>query len=300
MLSTYRNFGWIMSAALLIVISFTLSTRAARAAELFYSNSFESGWADMDFMPCSDMHPWTFNIDNSIARSGSSSARVENRNANNNNICSRQQDGKHRAQLQMRGAPELAVLNTPTWIGFSVFVPNNHPTNQPGGYIMAQLIGGGYGPEFQVLMNKDGNSWRIVKTWADGSTDKKNSTLARSVAVTKGEWQDWVIYRERSWQNNGVLRVWVNGEQVVNDTGPNAINYRAYNNGGVIEFNPGIYWGVDQRPGAIFAIYFDDVRLATGPDGYDLVASAGGSASGTAVRTPTVPTVPTGLSLSVQ
>ena len=295
-----RKFVWILSVAMLTVTSLTWSSRAAWAAELFYSNSFDSGWGEVAFRPCSDMYSWTFSRDNSTVKSGTHSARVENRDAYNNEIC--KGDTRHRALISLnRGAPQLAALNTPTWVGFSVFVPKDHPTNQPGSYIMAQIIGGSDGPEFQLLMNKTGNSWRIVKSFANGSADKKNSTLIRDIPVTRGEWQQWVIYRERSWENSGVTKIWVNGQQLVNDTGPNAINYKAYNNGGIMDLLTGIYWGSDSRPGATFVIYIDEVRMATGLDGYDLVASTGSRGSTAAQTTPNIlPPTPTGLSLSIQ
>ncbi|WP_132971993.1 hypothetical protein [Thiogranum longum] len=87
----------------------------------------------------------------------------------------------------------------------------------------------------------------------------------------RGVWTDWVIYRERSWKNDGVLSIWKNRVKVVNFVGSTAINYVAHGDGGNIKFKNGIYWGTQPRD-VKYTLLFDNIRTSDVANGFDLVS----------------------------
>jgi hypothetical protein len=194
---------------------------------------------------------------------------------------------KHRRMLHMFRTDDVGGVRngrladrTPYWIGWSVYVPADYPTSTEG-VISAQLIGGGVGPE--TLFQIHGTTWRVIRRWWD-SYDK-HAHGEYSGPAARGRWTDWVMYIERSWQEDGVLRVWKDGELVVDVTGPNAYRY-GYLNGeptddsyyGVgpgANWVIGVYWGYENRPGD-YRLYFDEIRIAGPEASYDAVAPGSG------------------------
>ena len=274
--------------------SATWPSREVWGANLMYDYSFESQWTS-EIKFAGGCYGYSFGLVKSPVREGSQSARVINKGTEDNRPCLN--SANHRAQINFHDnslIDDLAKTKQPIWIGFSVYVPTDHPTNQDGGYIMMQLNGGGGGPEFSVIMNDNGNSFRIERAWAKGSAGVKRTRVA-TAQVKKGRWMDFVIYRERSWDNDGVTKVWIDGELVADVVGPNAIDYVAQGSAGTVRLATGIYWTTQQR-NAEYTLFFDAVRVAEGPDGYDSVVPNGkGTVASGSVQTSTPPPRPSGL-----
>ena len=267
----------------------------AEAATPLYSNGFEDA-ADI-VSPRVARHggcyAYSFALDTGIRRSGNSSTRIINKGLENNQNCTNWVQGpKHRAEFHFRdeGFPnrfEPFNLNGKVyWIGWSVFVPNSYPTGRRDGVITGQIVAHP-GPETKFLIR--GSKWIIERAWDDGAGNS-GRVAELSTPVTRGTWTDWILYFERSWDPDGVMKVWQNGTLILDVTGRNA-NYNLAFGGSHPYFKAGIYWGADDR-NAEYTLYFDNVRIAEGLDGYDLVNPAGSG--------PPFPLIPTGLGLSVQ
>lgn len=252
----------------------------AEAATLLYSNSFESGLGDVQKqMRC---HPYTYTIVTSRVRSGSKAVRhiMKGREG-----CV-ESDGvkRHRALLRHGFDSKLKFKpKTPYWFGFSLFVPNNYPTGGTDAIIAFGLMSSFPGETAAFIR---GGKLDFLRRWNDGQL---NEVREARVPIQTGKWMDVVMNLKRSWQSDGVLRVWVNGELIVNTTGINATNYAARGSGDPY-FRTGIYWGNKTRD-ATYTLYYDSIKIAEGTDGYDLVAPSG-LVSG-------APAAPTGLSVGV-
>ena len=244
-------------------------------AELVYENDFESDWGVLDFQPCFEPYPFSFELDRSLARSGQQSARVENPGNQTNDTCSDTSDGKHRAEMA-HGDRETRILysqvGVDTWFGFSMFVPEDYPGVSPVGSIVTQLNGGKSGPEFEMIITGDATRLSFSQKSSDpGGQNGLNQSLGK-VPLIKGRWVDFVILRRRSFAADGVTRIWMDGTIVVDEEGPNAVDYEGLGNAGTLRLKNGIYWGTADKGPSTFVLYFDSVKIATGPDGYDLVA----------------------------
>ena len=97
-------------------------------------------------------------------------------------------------------------------------------------------------------------------------------------AYETGKWVDWVFHMKWSYESDGVLEVWKDGELVVTKQGPNC-----YNDKLGPYFKMGLYKGwqnwqesdwrhdvVDER-----MLFHDELRIAHGENGYDLVSPDG-------------------------
>lgn len=266
----------IVGAPFLTLLAFLgLLGRDAWAAELLYTNGLESGFGDVGF--AGGCYDYSFSLVNGPAREGSTAVRVINKGNEDNSNCPGQvgQPGKHRAEIKWGESQRYSELNTPYWFGFSIFVPDDYPTSQQegGGVIVMQLIGGAYGPELWLQI-QGGETWLIRRDWSTGPGDTGNEETFETTPVERGVWTDWVIYRERAWDQSGITRIWKNGEMIVDTDVPWAINYVALGNGGNVALKTGLYWGTEPRP-VDYTLLFDAVRTATGPAGYDLVSPCG-------------------------
>ncbi len=264
---------------ILVSLPGLVSAQTAPSTVLIFENTYENGWGnDMKFHTTCSENPNRYSIVNSPAGDGSKVARVYN----DGTIPCRELGGemKHRAEIRSTGQyPGGNETNESYWFGWRVFVPNDYPTSaqESGQVITMQLIGGGYGPEFTINLSA-GSKWNITRDWSTGPGDTGNEYTFKSLPVERGVWTDWVVHHKRSWINGqGLTQVWKNGELVVSSTLPWAINYVGLNKGlGNISFTNGIYWGTANR-NVKYNLYFDNMRVAKGANGYSLVDPSNGS-----------------------
>ncbi|MCB9091448.1 MAG: heparin lyase I family protein [Halobacteriovoraceae bacterium] len=218
------------------------------------------------------------------ARTGSSSVRFYLKPSDPNNWPSG--EPTHRTELRVleKIGNIIPPLGTESWYGFStyfpsdfVFVPNQNNLPELHRFIFVQFQHGGPGSpnlSLQVLGDK------IVLRQKTGLADTNGvvSTDYQVGAITKGAWHDFVL--RVVWENNntGLFQLWFNNNLVVQKFNTDT-SYDDVNNGSRIKFGM-YYWrwkeksiveesfdlGIYDRE-----IFFDDMRLYTGPNGYDRV-----------------------------
>ena len=253
----------------------------AEAATLLYSNEFESGLGDVQkHVVC---HPYTYSTVSSPARTGSKAVRHFMKGTEP--CLDFSGEMKHRALLRHGYNLNLRFKpRTPYWFGFSMFVPDDYPSHRTDGHFFFGLSSQFPGETAALIRN---GKLQFRRRWTNGTMQEVTEA---SVPVQKGKWTDIVIYLWRSWESDGVLKVWVDGNLIVNTKNKNATNYAA---SGAKDpyFRTGIYWGTEIREDD-YTLYFDSIKVAEGANGYDLVAPTG-SVLG-------LPVAPTGLALKKQ
>lgn len=188
-------------------------------------------------------------------------------------------DGKYMLRFEVVPRPkvfrsEIARPSVPMgsnyWYGFSINVPKEWKRD-PGGSILAQWhaqVGRDVDNYPVAALYVIGDSWQIRMNWnSRGDTSKGpgwHRKTYRLGPVRKGTWTDWVLHAKWSFEKDGLVEVWRDGQKVVRHRGPNE-----YVNEIGPYFKMGIYhpvWRHDgskippgQRP---LVSYADAVRLA--------------------------------------
>ncbi|TCK18161.1 polysaccharide lyase-like protein [Thiogranum longum] len=236
----------------------------ASASSLLYSNNFDAGLGS-DYVKAGACYPYSL-TSASPDGGGNYALRVimkgmEGCEEANGEI-------KHRAMMR-HGVGLRFAPRTPYWIGWRIFVPNDFPTGRDDASLIYGLMSGNTPGETAFFIR--GSKFTLLRRWSDATG--LNEVKEYEAPVQKGKWTDFVIYTERSWENDGVLKVWMDGKLVVNAIGKNATNYKndPY-------MRTGIYWGTRDRSDN-YTLYFDNVRVQSGADGYDLVNPAIGLAA---------------------
>ena len=174
------------------------------------------------------------------------------------------------------------------WYGFSIFLPDDYIPDSIW-EIVAQWHGV---PDFDMgetwrnpvmaLSTNDGK-WHIVNRW-----DAKRNTYESGKKVYGGSktydlglyqtgvWTDWVVHVKWSYQSDGILEIWKNEKQVVDQSGPNT-----FNDAKGPYFKMGIYkgWKDPDRPSDAVSkriLYHDEFRMAGANATYKDVAPGGG------------------------
>jgi hypothetical protein len=308
-----KHFSW----SAIVTIGFMVGTamwpsKNVLSASLTYSNSFESGWGDVDFagacysVEAGDSYDSVSRI-TSLTRTGSFAARVINR-GEDPSLCqgSGSATQKHRAEIVWGGSgsatARMEKTGTDYWVGFSMHIPSNWDS-VGGGYdtpnlIVWQTIGGASGPELTIELNSNTDRYKVVRRWDDAANNSgSNTEYNASLSPDLDKWTDWVIHFIRDWNGSGKLEIWKDGVQIVSQAKIRlGKNYVALGNSGAVKAKCGIYWGSDSRNNTDYTLYFDNLSIAEGPDGYALVSPAATGEPGTSA--PTIAT-PTGLLLTV-
>jgi len=170
------------------------------------------------------------------------------------------------------------------WYGFSILLPDDYVPDKVW-EIVAQWHGV---PDFKIgedwrnpvmALSTTSGKWDFVSRWdakentfeggkrAYGGTKKYNLGLYRT-----GVWTGWVVHVKWSYQPDGLLEIWKNGEKVIEQEGPNTFNDKKgpY-------FKMGLYkgWKTPDRPSDAVSsriLYHDEFRMAGSGAGYDDVA----------------------------
>ncbi|MEB3357777.1 MAG: heparin lyase I family protein [Synechococcales bacterium] len=162
------------------------------------------------------------------------------------------------------------------WYGFSLYLPEDWKSD-PAGEVVTQWhskpdkhLGENFGlggPPLALIV--DGDEIYVQSRWDPSPvTSKQSKTRQESKlwrgSYEKGEWMDWVVQVDWSHQSDGVLRMWKDGDLVVDRKGANT-----YNDQVGPYFKTGIYkysWkrspeksNTDKR-----VLYVDNVRIADG------------------------------------
>jgi hypothetical protein len=178
------------------------------------------------------------------------------------------------------GTQNCAVIGQEYWYGFSVHLPEPYAPDDLEETVaqwhqIKDDADTTHNPPI-ALSIKNGQ-WLLKIRWA-----ATQPTLAASVQGVQiplgphstGEWTDWVFRIKWAYDGSGVLQVWKNGAVVATRNGGNT-----YNDVRGPWFKMGIYkslWNAERfnvnSPVTDRTLYHDELRIARGTDGYQLVA----------------------------
>jgi hypothetical protein len=211
---------------------------------------------------------WAANINSSVKRAGSHSARFELRN----------HDALYDFQAQLGRAPNK---NKEGWFGFSLYFPNTFVSDSlEDGIVQWQSLPDlAKGEEWRsppVLLGVLSDSLVLeIRTDAKEVTRQGESTFTRINLgkLDKDVWLDWVFHIRWAYDETGILEVWKNGDQVVN----RANKANSYNDLKFPYLKVGIgKWGWASAPSVSpfikeRVIYVDEVTVGKENAGYDKV-----------------------------
>lgn len=128
---------------------------------------------------------------------------------------------------------------------------------------------------------------------SSGTGAGSNTTQVWSTPMVEGEWADFVVNFTLSTENKGYFQVWYNGQLVYQKSGLTNVNHidscgkpvpdslRASNGPHIGIYGPpcgGAPWQQEAAgPNHYRSILIDELRVATGPDGYAAVDPSNGS-----------------------
>jgi Polysaccharide lyase len=180
-----------------------------------------------------------------------------------------------------------ALYFSDTWYGLSVFLPSNYVTS-PVWEIVFQWHGVAGDPNMilnpPISMHTEDGVWRLSTIGNSANPPDRNyESLEKfplgSYSSDLGRWTDWVFrirwdYRKVGSGNDGLLQVWKNGVQVVNQS-PIQLGF---DDGTGPYFKMGLYKG--WRSGQVDTvssrlIYHDEFRQMGADGSYNAVAPAG-------------------------
>lgn len=164
------------------------------------------------------------------------------------------------------------------WYGFSIYIPdatvNNYSeiVNQFHALPDKDLGEDWRNPPFYLGLN--GDRWQImIRADADAVTGKGGYDVNRAWDLGQwqaGRWTDWVYQIKWSYEADGLVRVWKDGELVLDYRGPNTFNDRTgpYWKIGIYE------WAWRSGPTAVSrrTLYYDEIRIGNVKASYADVA----------------------------
>ncbi len=245
----------------LILLASALSLASSANAEILFSDKFDeqsfSGWR-----PSGNN---TATIVNSPIRSGNYAAELK---------LDRLMDRvPWRTELRLQ-RPSFDI-GKEYWIGFS----NQIPSAGDAGFFTMQLHkrpdAGDQGGRQPLLLRANSSGYNIHVNY-DANAMTTASTEGRQIfsagSLNNGQYTDWVIHVDFSFQSDGLLEIWKNGSMIVNYQGPNC-----YNDALGPYMKVGIYIpGWKSRSGATDAnkrtIYYDEVKVGDAASSYNEVA----------------------------
>jgi hypothetical protein len=169
-----------------------------------------------------------------------------------------------RAEIQT-GSHYVTTLDEDFWYGWSIYVPTDWQDGTDQKVVHQWHTGGGNpGGNPIIGLRIDSGKWRITRELTEGTPDP----LWEGVAVKRAVWTDWVMHIRWSPSSTGHFTAWMNGELVYSE---DAANMHAETGSAAHYQKLGMYGSfvgsVTER-----VLYYDEVRVAKGPDGFALVS----------------------------
>ncbi len=132
--------------------------------------------------------------------------------------------GSKRAEISFQKNIEH---NRTYWVAYRVFLRDwGTLTANDVSIFGTQLHSGdnsrGLSPSFSIVANNNGRSFQVYTvTSTSSSPSQSNSVTTRhaSRSIPFGRWVDFVFQFRQNTKGNGFLRVWMDGQQIVNHTG---------------------------------------------------------------------------------
>lgn len=182
-----------------------------------------------------------------------------------------------KAQTQIRNF----LFNQVYWMGWSVFIPNDivFPDRSKGIWgLLGQYHGvdddcdtGKYGPLVACYLDdKTGGFEVVIKAISEQCADGRKMRYASygTPKLKKGAWNDIVVNFRFNYVDigNPFFKMWLNGQLVVDDKGPNC-----YNDKISPYFKMGIYTNTTEPT----TVYYDEIRVGDESSSYIEVAPKG-------------------------
>ncbi|MGB7441989.1 MAG: polysaccharide lyase [Coleofasciculaceae cyanobacterium] len=167
------------------------------------------------------------------------------------------------------------------WFGFSTYIPTNWQDHN-NFTIVAQIKGSpDTGEQYRspfVSFEVRNGVWTLFNRWdpnpisqpaRNGSGGTIQSKRLYSGPYSKGQWTDWVIHAEWSYNSDGLLELWKDGVQLASWVAPNCYNDSEHS----FHFKIGMYKpGYNESHPSPLVIYHDEVRIGNGNASYADVA----------------------------
>lgn len=186
-----------------------------------------------------------------------------------------------------------AHAHTEQRYGFSTFLPDTWQIDTQAGEIITQwhssnadeAAAGEPGKSPPLALYINGDVFKITSIWDPkkvtidndptiGEPKGGRATLWQGpVTAMRGKWVDWVFHVKWNYDGNGFVRVWKDGQQIVNRTGPNT-----YNDEDTLWFKYGVYkYGWNNNNGSgntvkVRSLYLDELRFGDRTSSYGEVA----------------------------
>ena len=128
--------------------------------------------------------------------------------------------------------------------------------------------------QYELMSKWDSRSFSPDNTWTGGKT-----LWSGPLAPDKGRWVDWVINIKWSWQSDGYIKVWKDGQVIAERSGPNCSNddRGPYTSFGVYKWpwKPGNEGKYPESLTDDRLVYYDEFRIGDADANYEDVAPGG-------------------------
>lgn len=187
------------------------------------------------------------------------------------------------------------------WIGFSIFLPADGYVYHDDDEIVFQFHGvadtdlgePNLNPMFAVVVDR--GRWQVLNRWDSKMLTPDRNSYEGSKRWTFDEyvtdkWTDWVLHIKWSYEADGILQIWKDGELMLDKPGPNTFNDAKgpYLKMGIYKyFWPGKTTQTDHRD-----LYYDDIRIGDSTSSYNEVAPNGSNTQPSPPPVPDTPVVP--------
>jgi hypothetical protein len=185
-----------------------------------------------------------------------------------------------RAELMRFGT---GYVGDTRWYGLSINIDPTwyDGTRDPNGTIVAQWHRNsdpgesGKAPHLAIMVK--GDNWHIWSLSDPRPLTTHNPPSYKKIVwdvgkIPKGQWVDWVVYAKWSYQADGILKIWQNGNLIVSHVGPNVFNDKnpEYVKWGIYK----AWWGAWERPATrnTLITYHDEIRIGDASSSYEEVA----------------------------
>jgi hypothetical protein len=273
------NIMILLTSLLAIMFTATLLTHPQQThAQVVFTEDYESGNLNQ-WRQHGGCYDYSFTVVANPAGAGKV-ARVMNRIGDDNRTCDNFAGNPtgdahpytHRAELMPEPPIARSQPGVEQWWGQRYFVPQNYPTGLTP--IVMQVIASPFqGVDFALRIDQN-RRWLvdIRRTPAGAPRNDLHSDLG---PVALGTWTNIVVRHKRSQGSDGYLQIWINDKLSLDYRG---VTGQSSEPDGFWKHGIYISQNIDSSDfGKEVVLYFDDVKIATGPNQYKTVSPSGKS-----------------------
>ncbi|MCA9362893.1 polysaccharide lyase, partial [Candidatus Kaiserbacteria bacterium] len=183
-----------------------------------------------------------------------------------NRISSYYGSNKPRSEL-MKTKPNMMSLDTEYWIGLSVYIPKDWKADSVHEILWQMHGADGASPPLDFRTFDD----KMYLVHRYESNGKNNTDTIWQSSIERGKWIDFIINVKWSGKEDGFLNIWKNENKIYSLKGDVGFGL---NGSGHTFLKIGDYkWRWFTSPTSVTrrVLYHDEIRIAEGSGGYDLV-----------------------------